>query len=261
MKLKKITAISLVLALFTASSAMGETAADVIMNIGTTQAFTDEAVSDEDLTVILEAGLAAASAINQQPWYFVALKNQELMDEIAGSGMSFGPPAGAGQGAEGAPKDAPEGGEVPASPEGGEAPAVPEGSEASAAPEESDAPAFPAAPAASGSAKAGLGDSPVAIIVFRNDGSKSPNADFDCGLATQNMAIAAASLGYGVKIVSSPTMALNGQNHDALCEKLGVDPAMQAVAVVLIGYADSEVDASSSASTRESLEEKTNIIE
>ena len=73
------------------------------------------------------------------------------------------------------------------------------------------------------------------------------------------MVIAAASLGYGVKIISSPTMTLNGANHDAICEKLGVDPALQAVAVLLIGRPDT--DAVSGASTRDSMEVKTSIIE
>ena len=54
-------------------------------------------------------------------------------------------------------------------------------------------------------------------------------------------------------------MTLNGANHDALCEKLGVDPSLQAVAVLLIGRAD--VDAISSATSREALEVKTSIIE
>ena len=61
--------------------------------------------------------------------------------------------------------------------------------------------------------------------------------------------------------MSSPTMSLNGANHDALCEKLGVDPSMQAVAVLLIGKADESADATSSATTWESLETKTSIIE
>ena len=86
------------------------------------------------------------------------------------------------------------------------------------------------------------------------------DASFDCGLATQNMVIAASSLGYGVKILSSPTKSLNGENHDALCEKLGVDPSMKAVAVLLIGKPDPGVDATSGATTRQSLEEKTRII-
>ena len=75
------------------------------------------------------------------------------------------------------------------------------------------------------------------------------------------MAIAAASLGYGVKIVSSPTMSLNGADHDALCEKLGVDPSMQAVAVLLIGRTADSTDASSGASVRDDLEAKTKVIE
>jgi hypothetical protein len=120
---------------------------------------------------------------------------------------------------------------------------------------------MPAPPMGGGGAKASLGDSPAAIIIYKSGESKSPDASFDCGLATQNMLIAASSLGYGVKIVSSPTRTLNGENHDALCEKLGVDPSMQAVAVLLIGKADSGVDATSSATTRESLESKSSMIQ
>lgn len=90
--------------------------------------------------------------------------------------------------------------------------------------------------------------------------SASAMADYDCGLATQNMVIAAASLGYGVKIVSSPTMTLNGNDHDAICEKLGVDKSMQAVAVLLIGHADESTDATTAATTRDDLETKNSII-
>ena len=61
--------------------------------------------------------------------------------------------------------------------------------------------------------------------------------------------------------MSSPTMSLSGANHDELCDTLGVDPSMQAVAVLLIGKADESTDATSSATTRESLETKTSIIE
>ncbi|MCR5791003.1 MAG: hypothetical protein K6G83_14065 [Lachnospiraceae bacterium] len=75
------------------------------------------------------------------------------------------------------------------------------------------------------------------------------------------MCICAASLGYGVKIISSPTMALNGDEHDSICEKLGVDESLKAVAVLIVGKADYSVDAMSHASTRSTLEEKTAIIE
>ena len=56
-------------------------------------------------------------------------------------------------------------------------------------------------------------------------------------------------------------MTLNGSDHDAICEKLGVDPSMQAVAVLLIGRADDSVDATSSSTTRDDLESKTRLIE
>lgn len=231
---KKGLAMLCAVALLLSCGTMGvaETSPEIttIMNVGTTQAFTEEPVSLEDLKTILQAGLAAASAINQQPWYFVAVTDQELMNEIGGSG--FTPPAGNAAG---------DAGFGPS--EGG-----------NAAPAEG----APAAPVISSGAKAGVGDSPAAIIIYRNDKSSSPNADFDCGLAAQNMVIAAVSLGYGVKIVSSPTMTLNGTNHDTLCEKMGVDQSMQAVAVLLIGRADT--DAVTSATTREALETKTSII-
>ena len=226
---RRLAIITMAAVFMVASTAVAETVVNTIMNVGTTQAFTDEAVSVDDLNTIMQAGLSAASAINQQPWFFVAITNQELMKEIAGSGMGFAPPAGTAGSPDGAPQGSGE--------------------------------QLPAAPSSAGGVKAGLGDSPAAIIIYRNDASKSPNADFDCGLAAQNMVITAASLGYGVKIVSSPTIALNGENHDSLCEKLGVDPAMQAVAVLLIGRADAIVDAVSSATSREPLSEKTNIVE
>lgn len=221
---------------------------DTILNVGTTQAFVDETVPAEDLKTILRAGLSASSAINQQPWYFVAVTNQELMNEIAGSGTRTAPSVPKTDGGSADTGFAPsEGGSA----DNGFAPN--EGG--SFGPSEGG----PATPTSAGGAKAGLGDSPAAILIYRNDATSSPNADFDCGLAAQNMVIAAASLGYGVKIVSSPTMTLNGEKHDALCEKMGVDKSMQAVAVILIGRADT--DAMTSASTRETLETRTVIIE
>ena len=47
---------------------------------------------------------------------------------------------------------------------------------------------------------------------------------------------------------------------DAICAKLGIDPSLQAVAVLLIGMPDESVDAVSGASTRDTLETKTVII-
>ena len=121
---------------------------------------------------------------------------------------------------------------------------------------QSGAPAF----MGGGGAKASLGDSPLAIIVYKDKNTSSPDPDFDCGLAVQNMYIAAAALGYGVKLVSAPTMTLNGANHDQICEKLGVDTSLSAVAVLLVGKADDTVDGVSGATTRSGLSEKATII-
>lgn len=100
----------------------------------------------------------------------------------------------------------------------------------------------------------------VGGIIYMNEGTASPNASFDCGLTCENMFIAAKALGYGVKIVSSPTMQLNGDNHDALCEKLGVDKSYSAVAVLLIGHEDETVDSTSGASVRSGMEEKVSFV-
>lgn len=197
----------------------------------------------------LEASLSAASAINQQPWYFAVVTDQAVMEEINGSVSFGGAPAG---GAE-QPEDAaelPEGAELPE-----DAAELPE--DAAELPE-GEAPE--GATEASASAKAALGDSPVAVIIYMDENTASPNASFDCGLACQNMVIAANALGYGTKIVSSPTMALNGENHDALCETLGVDTSLTAVAVLLIGTPDAEVDGATGASERSAIEEKVSFV-
>ena len=218
---------------------------EVITGVGTTQSFIMEEVPEEDILIILEAGLSAASAINQQPWFFVAITNQDVMREIAGTGM------GGKEGMPG-PGSMPEGMEKP------DFPVDEQGMENVDAPDMGNG--APAGPPASSSARASLGDSPLAIIVYKNPGTSSPDPDFDCGLAAQNMVLAASSMGYGVKIVSSPTMSLNGADHDRICEELGVDPGMEAVAVLLIGMADESADAVSSASTRDTIVDKTSII-
>ena len=224
-------AISMPLALcLLCSVASAEDLTGLIIDSRTTQSFTDEAVSDEDLNRILEAGLAATSAINQQPWHFVAVSNPEVIDEIKNSAGGFGGGAPAGK----APGDGKPAGDFPAPPQGGGMP--------------------------SGGSKAGLGDSPVAIIVYMNEGTSSPNASFDCGLACENMFIAAKALGYGAKIISSTTMQLNGDDHDALCEKLGVDKSYTAVAVLLIGREEAATDATSGASVRSAMEEKVSFV-
>lgn len=185
------------------SGAAAQSVTDVILSTGTTNAFTQEAVPEKDLKLILQAGIQTASAQNKQPWYFVALTNHDMMEEIAADGPDF-------------------------------------------------------SSLKEGTVKALFGDSPVAILVYNASESVSVAEGFDCGLATQNMVIAASSLGYGTKVIGMPTLALNGENHDAWCERLGVDASMQCCAVILLGRIDT--DAVSTATTRMRFEEKVSII-
>ena len=244
--MKKLLSLILAIAmcLFSVTALANETI-DTIMNATTTQAFAADPIPEEDLNTILEAGLSATSAINQQPWFFAVITDKDLMNELGGSGFGGAPAGGAPAGFDGAPEGfdaAPEG--FNGAPEGA---AMPEGGAAE----------VPALPAASGSsaAKAALGDSPAAVIVYLDESGMGVSA-FDTGLACQNMFIAATALGYGAKIVSSPTLTLNGANHNAICEQLGVDPAYTAVAVLLLGKPDAQVDGVTGATTRSGIEEK-----
>ena len=132
-----LISVLLVLALL-CGAAGAESAVSGIIDGRTTQSFTDEAVPEDDLRAIVEAGLAATSAINQQPWYFAVVTNREVMDEIKGSAGGFGGAPMGGRPEGGAPDGAPTGdkpeggfggtptgdkpeGEMPAPPQGGEA--------------------------------------------------------------------------------------------------------------------------------------------
>lgn len=57
----------------------------VIQNIltrRTTRKFTEEAVADEMLSAIIEAGVYAPSGHNAQPWHFTVIRNKDLLTEI-----------------------------------------------------------------------------------------------------------------------------------------------------------------------------------
>lgn len=248
--MKKIVALLIALVMcMSAVSVLAEDAVQAMIQVRTTQAFTADAVAEADLSLILQAGLAATSAINQQPWFFAVVTDQNVMAQLNGStgaapaGMT--PPAADDAASSGAPAGIPDDGASSGA--------------SSGAPADGGSSGMPAGgmPTSTSAAKAGLGDSPVAIVIYMNPATASPDPNFDCGLACQNMVVAANALGYGTKIISAPTMTLNGAQHDALCELLGVDKAYTAVAVLLIGKAD--VAAASSASVRSTVEEKVSV--
>ena len=53
---------------------------DLIKNRKSVREYTEQKISREDLTKILEAGYYAPSWMNSQPWKFIAIENQETKD-------------------------------------------------------------------------------------------------------------------------------------------------------------------------------------
>jgi nitroreductase len=45
--------------------------------------YTEEPVSESDITVLLEAAMAAPSASNQRPWHFITVTERETLDKLA----------------------------------------------------------------------------------------------------------------------------------------------------------------------------------
>ena len=65
---------------------MGVAENTVIQNIKTRRSvreYTDQDVSDEDIRTIIDAGIHAPSGFNSQPWFFVVIKNREMMTRIS----------------------------------------------------------------------------------------------------------------------------------------------------------------------------------
>ena len=86
---QNIKAYSLILAcvlcMAACHAALAEETIELIGSIATTQVFSEEPVDMADLETIAQSGLSAASAINQQPWYFVVITNKDVMIQIGGS--------------------------------------------------------------------------------------------------------------------------------------------------------------------------------
>ena len=266
-----VLSIALILALMlgcasaSADSKRMEEAAALVMDIPTVQYFTSEAVPEADVERILQAGVNAPSAMNTQPWHFTAVTDAAVLEEIA-SGMSFGGPMSAPGGA-GFPggMTPPDGGagfpggmtppDSGAGFPGGMTP--PAGSGAADGFQPSENSEAPKAPAMGN--KAGIADAPLAIIV-----SCVPGQELNAGLAVQNMSAEAQLLGYGSKVISSPTIALNGERRAEFAELLGIPEGQSAVAVLLVGYEDTTVDTTldgyTGATSRSPMSEKVSYV-
>ena len=91
----------------------------------------------------------------------------------------------------------------------------------------------------------------VLIVVCGPEAQANSAADFDCGLATENMTIAAQSLGLGARIYTNPVANINL----TMKETLQIPEGYRAIAVLRVGHIEKDVDAESMASPRNSYEE------
>lgn len=94
----------------------------------------------------------------------------------------------------------------------------------------------------------------VLIIISGKESENGNTTDFDCGLATESMFVAAHSLGLGARIYGSPTGKINS-NKDLF----QVPSGYKAVMVLRIGNKDENVDAVSAATPRKKFEEVVNF--
>lgn len=93
----------------------------------------------------------------------------------------------------------------------------------------------------------------VLIVISGVVSQQGSTPDFDCGLATHSMFVAAEGLGLGARIYGSPVSRINS-NREVYQIPSGYKP----VVVLRIGNIDRSVDAVSAASTRKMSDEVIN---
>lgn len=52
------------------------------------RSYTDEVVSQEQLETLVKAAMAAPTAVNKQPWAFIAIREREVLDKL-GNGLPY----------------------------------------------------------------------------------------------------------------------------------------------------------------------------
>ncbi|MFO7671640.1 MAG: nitroreductase family protein [Bacteroidales bacterium] len=93
----------------------------------------------------------------------------------------------------------------------------------------------------------------VLVIVSGIESEDGGTPDFDCGLATESMFVAAHGLGLGARIYGNPIGNINSNK-----ELFQVPQGYKAVVVLRIGNIDESVDAVSAATSRKAQEEFVN---
>ena len=161
----------------------GNAVTDQLLSAWSPRNFTTEAVTDQQIDLILKCGIKAPSGRNNQPWRFTVVRDEATMKEVIGN-------------------------------------VVP-------------------------------GNVLILVSGLESESGKTP--DFDCGLATENMFLAATSLGLGARIYGGPAGAANEKR-----EALQVPAGYKIVVILRVGNIDKSVDAVSGASSRKAQEEIVN---
>lgn len=71
-------------------SCKSEVILESIMTRTSIRRYTDQPVEKETVEKLLRAGMAAPTAVNRQPWHFVAITSREKLDELAGTARNGG---------------------------------------------------------------------------------------------------------------------------------------------------------------------------
>ncbi|MBN2486365.1 MAG: nitroreductase family protein [Bacteroidales bacterium] len=95
----------------------------------------------------------------------------------------------------------------------------------------------------------------VLIIISGREADNGKTPDFDCGLATQNMFIAATSLGLGARIYGSPVGLANEMK-----QRLEIPEGYKAVIILRVGHIEKDIDAVSSATSRNPIDDMVNYL-
>jgi nitroreductase len=95
----------------------------------------------------------------------------------------------------------------------------------------------------------------VLIFVSGPESQETAGIDFDCALATENMNIAAQSLGLGARIYGGPVRNVNS----TMKQILEIPEGYRVVTILRVGHVDKTVDAVTAASARKSYEEIVNF--
>jgi len=95
----------------------------------------------------------------------------------------------------------------------------------------------------------------VIIVISGKVSQSGSTPDFDCGLTTQNMFIAATSMGLGARIYGGPIAAARSKS-----ETLQIPEGFTPVIMLRVGNIEKGTDAVSGASPRKTQEELVNYV-